>query len=702
MDQTLEETTFCIPYSGKGDNEIGLPNAHSILEDNNHSHGSMLRAYKQAWDRCLERIQTTVQELLEPHVEDVVKKILDDTTVPGLPNPELPVISISNPIFGASFLNDVCERLDTPSVHIYPSDCVNITSAMRALVTGLVETVDIPVKHRAATSLATFDINYLSAWYKQLEDEPTLLVVLHNFEEFDPSVMQDVFYICSQHLPQLPLSFILSLSTPLPTYLHMVYPRATLSHLRIRDVAIPNGMSVLNEILSQTFFSPDFTPDVIPGPASLEYIADFFSRHSRTLDSLITNIQLVHMKHFSVEPLACLVYPIPERPSPAVVEVAFARILAFEPKFSISPEEEFSATETLIAKVYECRVAVLGVYRKLKIAFDLMKRVQLFCVARKYKGMGWDIENGLTQIFLQFLSGKATVHRWVKEMHRIVRLLSEDQLEAFHAEFMAFYEEYVRDGADLLTWERHLGDWDRTEEAPLISEKGLEDPGNLAGYLVYFINDCLSRQIEDIPLWEIWYSGDTPFPSELVNPSIRASILAGLLRPLEFTSIPIQPKNVIKDTNEGSLWRLPDTSILFRRYLDSGRMVNVYDWFESFQAVLETQKEELKKQSARGRKRKASAKGKEKGTKKRASVSSKKQSGKGKGKQRQLDDDEAGEDEMDADGEEGEGEDAEEKWKLEVQARFMRALHELDYLAFIKHTKRRADHVVRTVFEVNE
>jgi origin recognition complex subunit 3 len=159
---------------------------------------------------------------------------------------------------------------------------------------------------------------------------------------------------------------------------------------------------------------------------------------------------------------------------------------------------------------------------------------------------------------------------------------------------------------------------------------------------------------------------------------------------------------VIKDNNEGSLWRLPDTSILFRRYLDSGRMVNVYDWFESFQAVLETQKEELKKQSARGRKRKASAKGKEKGTKKRASVSSKKQSGKGKGKQRQLDDDEAGEDEMDADGEEGEGEDAEEKWKLEVQARFMRALHELDYLAFIKHTKRRADHVVRTVFEVNE
>lgn len=49
-------------------------------------------------------------------------------------------------------------------------------------------------------SLANFDINYLSAWYKayasRQETSPTLLVVLHNFEEFDPAIMQDVFYIC--------------------------------------------------------------------------------------------------------------------------------------------------------------------------------------------------------------------------------------------------------------------------------------------------------------------------------------------------------------------------------------------------------------------------------------------------------------------------------------------------------------------------
>lgn len=51
--------------------------------------------------------------------------------------------------------------------------------------------------------------------------------------------------------------------------------------------------------------------------------------------------------------------------------------------------------------------------------------------------------------------------------------------------------------------------------------------------------------------------------------------------------------------------------------------------------------------------------------------------------------------------EEGEeGEEAEEKWKLEVRARFIRALHELDYLGFIKHTRRKRDHVLRTVFDI--
>lgn len=136
-------------------------------------------------------------------------------------------------------------------------------------------------------------------------------------------------------------------------------------------------------------------------------------------------------------------------------------------------------------------------------------------------------------------------------------------------------------------------------------------------------------------------------------------MVAALLRPKEYT-IALDGTN--EEPSPVSVWELPDTSILFRRYLDSGKMINVYDWFESFQLVLETQRKKSKK------------------------APSGKARGKGKGKRQAVED----------------NEEAEEKWRIEVQARFVRALQELDYLGFIKHTGRKADHVLRTVFDVGD
>lgn len=140
--------------------------------------------------------------------------------------------------------------------------------------------------------------------------------------------------------------------------------------------------------------------------------------------------------------------------------------------------------------------------------------------------------------------------------------------------------------------------------------------------------------------------------------------MSSLLRPQEFS----EPENQENEEfAEPQLWELPDTSILFRRYLDSGKMINVYDWFESFQLVLETQRKHLEKKRV-------------------DKQGSPKRLGKGKAKQVQQEAEEDGEDD--------------EKWKIEVQARFMRALQELDYLGFIKHTGRKADHVMRTVYDI--
>lgn len=101
-------------------------------------------------------------------------------------------------------------------------------------------------------------------------------------------------------------------------------------------------------------------------------------------------------------------------------------------------------------------------------------------------------------------------------------------------------------------------------------------------------------------------------------------------------------------------------------------MINVFDWFESFTVVLEAQKQRARKEELAAREALMRTPSRR------------------KGKQRQVEDQ----------GDPEESEEQLEKWRMETQARFIRSLHELDYIGLVKHTGRKADHVMRTVFDV--
>lgn len=39
------------------------------------------------------------------------------------------------------------------------------------------------------------------------------------------------------------------------------------------------------------------------------------------------------------------------------------------------------------------------------------------------------------------------------------------------------------------------------------------------------------------------------------------------------------------------------------------------------------------------------------------------------------------------------------EWEMETKARFLRAFHELEYVGVVRQTKRKAEHIQRTVFD---
>ncbi|KAG1886783.1 origin recognition complex subunit 3 N-terminus-domain-containing protein [Suillus subluteus] len=645
----------------------------SLFPERDFHQGCQLRfqACRAAWGKCLKRMQELIHSLHAPVVENVVEQVkksyMDE--LPGLPYPELPVVSVTFLIrtassMSSSLFDEISFRLEESIdelfddindhfvTHVFPSDCITITGTMKTIVSGFVSrspTGGQDIKRKPPTSLAAYDIALLEAWYRAVCDvrdehhhRSRLVVIMHDFEQLEPQVVQDMFEICSSYIPHLPL-YLSSrwLRPPSPSYIHATYPHSMLALLRVRDCPFPLAEKSLHDILLETFFDPTFEPDIMIGPTTIDFAVDFFARHSSSLDGLLSILQLAHMKHFE-EPLSVLA------PAQALgrskdaakvlltpdafpfLDVLFARVQA---STLIAPVEHATSwrnatVDSLLSSVETARDTFRMRAKLLRVAFRLLLRVRQFMLVHGHKtAQGDQTVPDLMCLALRGRLGSVYGH-----LCSVVKCVN----------FGSLYEGRKAEEDEVIS---------RVEIAhQMLCRDGSAQ--EISGPFGNWLSEYFKLRIvalEDAPLWDIWYTGSTPFPSEdYMSPGQRSG-----------------------DDEDDDL---PDISILFKGYLESAKMINVYDWFESFVVFLEARKRRVGKSripdGASGTSRTPSRK---------------------KGKQKQVEIEVV---------DEGAGED--EEWLMEVQARFIRALQELDYLGFVKHTGRKADHVMRTVFDSPE
>ncbi|KAI0252766.1 origin recognition complex subunit 3 N-terminus-domain-containing protein [Lactifluus subvellereus] len=645
---------------------------------------SRFNLYKAAWKGCLDRIQHIVNSLHAPIVNEIVRCVhrAYDDVLPGLPYAELPVVAVSGCSMSQGFIVNVASQLEANQVeeiadedpppgsyitHLYPSDCPNIMSAMKALITGFVNRPPDgqDMKRKPATSLANYDIELLKVWHGVLRDAtegpeapPQLVVFLHDFEQFDQSVIQDVFCVCSSYVPQLPLIFVLALSPPHPSFLHATFPQSVLSLLRVDAFTVPSGTGFLERVVAETFFDLDFEPDVMVGPATLDFLTDFCCRNSASVEGVLLILQLAHLKHFD-EPLTIFVQD--ELLGTSSADLATKKLSdpnaapfltslfswSFAPQELASNEEGWPVDDVsgLLASVAEARTGFFSHLYRLKLAFGMMRKVQRVMLDLGYRSA----ETDKTPLEMMSASMRGGLAREGKYLGAMVKKLPGEKLQTLLRELLSFLDELPDHLDDVRAVRQRVA---TTAELLEGGGEGTSDPSPIANKFGDWLMGYLQEHIinlEDLRLWEIWHTGSTPFPSEMLNPAPRASIVSALLQPQTF--LPLSGD----DSDDSAaqrlpIWKLPDASILFRRYLEAGRMINVYDLYESFSQVIESQRSHLAR-----------------------------------------------------DGSESDGQTADdEEWKMHVQARFVRALHTLDFIGLVKHTGRKADHVMRTVYDMPE
>ncbi|KAF9207972.1 Origin recognition complex subunit 3 [Podila verticillata] len=196
--------------------------------------------------------------------------------------------------------------------------------------------------------------------------------------------------------------------------------------------------------------------------------------------------------------------------------------------------------------------------------------------------------------------------------------------------------------------------------------------GALGAYtlLVKEIDETLARLFKTylachtkLPLYEIFYYSQVTIQQKAFLPQPRASVQTALGQPEQYLNCNCcHPPQGAHTTSLADMV-LPtqhDTCILYKLYVECGRMINMYDWFSAFGMILErglesTSPKEVKRPSKK------------------------------KGRQQEPDFERQG------------GLD-----QKEVQARFISGVAELQFMGFIKPTNRKTDHVQRLTWDYGQ
>lgn len=682
--------------------------------------------HRRVWSTCFLRMQEVLREIQKPIVSNVVDAIRNahKNVLPGLPHLEIPFITVS----GHNIVQNITQQLissrdendgQTPRrgrtvsrttvgpacvAHVYPSGCTTLTLAMQTIATELSKfgARAHQAQGKVGARLTTYDINNITCWYNAMAhgttSPPTIVILFHDFEQCNIGVIQDLLHIFSRHLHKLPVVLLAaSSSTSIGTYLSTAYTRSTLSLVRFQHFSGASGIEVVEELITKTFFDPTFSPDIMIGPAMIQYIEERASTTDNSIDGIFTALQLAHLKHFN-SPLALLAQDellgtrsmkealsLLSLPSSfQFLDSLLMRILAgWRANASSMTDELPSLTiEGLLAFVAEARrqfrVKLLGV----KYSYSCLRLLQKWFSDNGYKATatatsGSQVPSSL-ETMRDVLSGR--VNKDLKHFIMSISKLRLEKLMALLLQLDTFFEGIDRGEEDdndstsrkIMNLKQQLISY--VEAARLANEeidtahprdpRVVEAAQSLSQILSEFFDARVQPlDAESTTLWDVWYMGSAPFPTNFLDPAPRASVVGALLYPHLYippdaTKNPDEAEVTSKGGKRTQLWQLPDTSILFWRYLEGGRMLNVYDWYESFKQVVDVQR--------------GNSAAEELSTERGADKTAKS---------------------ADAD------EDDEERDGLETQARFMRALHELDFLGFVKHTGRKADHIVRTAFD---
>ncbi|CEG79752.1 hypothetical protein RMATCC62417_14181 [Rhizopus microsporus] len=145
----------------------------------------------------------------------------------------------------------------------------------------------------------------LEGWYKyRSKDEkhkPNLVVILQDFEAFEPNVLQDFLSICSEYQTRLPIVCIIGVATS-TEFVHQSLTKLSINMLRIERFKLENSDVWFNKVIEKLFL--ESTDTLRFGPRPYKFLLDHFYLYDFSITKASASIKYAYMHHFYGNPLS--------------------------------------------------------------------------------------------------------------------------------------------------------------------------------------------------------------------------------------------------------------------------------------------------------------------------------------------------------------------------------------------------------------
>ncbi|XP_058834910.1 origin recognition complex subunit 3 [Topomyia yanbarensis] len=664
---------------------------HSLL-DQTTTESFWYRSYQKLWCRISKQINELQTSSYEKILDDLLA-FVEGCYQAGEYDGVLPTAALLTGINQIDHLSqfetlagNIRNNTFSLVVLLQSRNCPTMKVAIETIVTGFVEeqrlAEDSESKHLRRNQL---NLGVLRAWYlekhQHLDRKPNLSIIMPDFEVFSPDVLQDLILVLNSYAAELPFVLIFGVATSVAT-VHSVLPYHVTSKIKLNIFQSEPSVVNLNKILNNVLLTP-YCPFHLSGK-TFKLLVDIFLFYDFSVKGFIEGFKYALMEHYFQGNIYALCSVTNDRDEleEAIEQLTstdlenIRQLLSFRPLIESldNPQEviDFLTKDDYLRRMlpsmiievhnfwftFHCSLEILQA-----LILDLPK-TPLGKQLRELYGLCISTDVTQTDEFkecmqlVQFTSKDEILEKLLKMLEVINKytdyndeasirgeiIFEVEPLEKMNNDLERFATEIALAGMNLVTDDAvenninvispKMGRQELKEKLLTAARQPKMESAFMKavnGLVSYITNDIFRKFLRPF--------NRGPALIELFvfsdAPTIRRHIV-GVPRAAVHTALNnphyyLQCECCELEDNTSLISTLPDLSVAYKLHLECGRMINLFDWLQAFRSVVD--ESNLDEQ------------------------------------ERQVD--------------------------PKIQARFTRAVAELQFLGFIKTSKKKTDHVTR-------